>query len=175
MPSRRELYASRPARIAGLTEQDLRECPRLSREKHPGHGALVASGTPDLEQWRRCPTNLAFPTCELPASAQKSPIVCAVRLRAAARVYDRCLDRARLKEKIFPQTEVTRTVRRFARLFRRGRRYAQQYSFHHARKGGRRLLAGDLRMIRSANADYGKRTAPEVGSASSFALAAIWR
>jgi N-glycosylase/DNA lyase len=131
-----------PNRIAKLTEQDLRACALGYRAKNLlATARLVASGDADLEQWSEFSDELLRARlCELPGVGAK--VANCVMLFAYERLrafpIDVWIERV-LKQKYFPgKRNVTATqLRAFcATYFGEHGGYAQQYLFHHARKGG---------------------------------------
>jgi N-glycosylase/DNA lyase len=130
------------SRIAKLTEPDLRACALGYRAKNLlATARLVASGEADLEQWRALSDEtLRARLCELPGVGAK--VANCVMLFAYERLrafpIDVWIERV-LKQKYFPnQQKVTATqLRAFCdSYFGEHGGYAQQYLFHHARKGG---------------------------------------
>ncbi len=131
-----------PARIAKLTEQDLRACALGYRAKNLlATARLVASGEANLEQWEELSDDaLRAALCELPGVGVK--VANCVMLFAYERLrafpIDVWIERV-LKQQYFPRKRtVTATqLRAFAQTyFGPHGGYAQQYLFHHARKGG---------------------------------------
>jgi N-glycosylase/DNA lyase len=131
-----------PARIAKLTEQDLRACALGYRAKNLlATARLVASGEASLEQWEELSDDaLRTALCELPGVGAK--VANCVMLFAYERLrafpIDVWIERV-LKQQYFPRKrKVTATqLRTFsAAHFGPHGGYAQQYLFHHARKGG---------------------------------------
>jgi N-glycosylase/DNA lyase len=131
-----------PGRIAKLTEPDLRACALGYRAKNLLASArLVASGEADLEQWSQLSDeSLRAHLCELPGVGAK--VANCVMLFAYERLrafpIDVWIERV-LKQKYFPRKrKVTATqLRAFCEsYFGEHGGYAQQYLFHHARKGG---------------------------------------
>ena len=138
-----DAYSFPPAsRIANLTEQDLRACALGYRAKNLlGTARLVTSGEIDLEQWRRLPDeSLRASLCELPGVGAK--VANCVMLFAYERLrafpIDVWIERV-LKQKYLPRNRKTTEteLRVFCETyFGPHGGYAQQYLFHHARKGG---------------------------------------
>jgi N-glycosylase/DNA lyase len=138
-----------PSRLADLTERDLRACALGYRAKNLlGTAQLVTSGEVDLEQWRQL-SDERLRAClgELPGVGAK--VANCVMLFAYERLQafpiDVWIERV-LKQKYFPRKrKMTETeLRAFCETyFGPHGGYAQQYLFHHARKGGavRRLPA----------------------------------
>jgi N-glycosylase/DNA lyase len=131
-----------PKRIARLTERDLRGCALGYRAKNLlATARLVASGDADLEQWSDLSDELLRARlCELPGVGAK--VANCVMLFAYERLrafpIDVWIERV-LKQKYFPgKRNVTATqLRAFCETyFGKHGGYAQQYLFHHARKGG---------------------------------------
>jgi N-glycosylase/DNA lyase len=131
-----------PDRIAKITERDLRACALGYRAKNLLRTArLVASGDADLEGWNELPDeSLRTRLCELPGVGAK--VANCVMLFAYERLrafpIDVWIERV-LKQKYFPRKrKVTATqLRAFCETyFGEHGGYAQQYLFHHARKGG---------------------------------------
>ena len=140
------------SRIAELTEQDLRACALGYRAKNLlATARLVASGEADLEQWSALSDeSLRARLCELPGVGAK--VANCVMLFAYERLRafpDRRLDRARPEAKIFsPKTKSDRTADSATfceRYFGEHGGYAQQYLFHHARKGGALAPPGEMK------------------------------
>jgi N-glycosylase/DNA lyase len=131
-----------PDSIAELTEQDLRKCALGYRAKNLlATARLVSSGAADLDEWRQLPDeSLQARLCELPGVGAK--VANCVMLFAYERLrafpIDVWIERV-LKEKYFPRKrKVTAPqLRAFCETyFGEHGGYAQQYLFHHARKGG---------------------------------------
>ncbi|PYJ11163.1 MAG: 8-oxoguanine DNA glycosylase [Verrucomicrobia bacterium] len=131
-----------PSRVAKLTEPDLRACALGYRAKNLlATARLVASGDADLEQWSTLSEEtLRARLCELPGVGAK--VANCVMLFAYERLrafpIDVWIERV-LRQKYFPnQQKVTATqLRAFCETyFGEHGGYAQQYLFHHARKGG---------------------------------------
>jgi N-glycosylase/DNA lyase len=138
-----EVHSFPPAhRIAGLTEQDLRACALGYRAKNLlGTARLVTSGDADLDQWGELPDE-SLRAClrELPGVGAK--VANCVMLFAYGRLrafpIDVWIERV-LKQKYFHRKrKMTETqLRAFCETyFGEHGGYAQQYLFHHARKGG---------------------------------------
>jgi len=134
-----------PSRIAKLTEQDLRACALGYRAKNLlATARLVASGEADLKQWSELSDEaLRVALCELPGVGAK--VANCVMLFAYERLQafpiDVWIERV-LKQQYFPRKrKVTATqLQAFcATYFGPHGGYAQQYLFHHARKGGAAL------------------------------------
>jgi N-glycosylase/DNA lyase len=131
-----------PDRIAKLTEMHLQACALGYRAKNLLETArLVASGDADLERWRELSDeSLRARLCELPGVGAK--VANCVMLFAYERLrafpIDVWIERV-LRQKYFPRKrKVTATqLRAFCETyFGQHGGYAQQYLFHHARKGG---------------------------------------
>jgi N-glycosylase/DNA lyase len=138
-----EVHSFPPAhRIAELTEQDLRACALGYRAKHLlATARLVASGEIDLAQWSKLPDELLRAgLCALPGVGAK--VANCVMLFAYERLrafpIDVWIERV-LQQEYFPRKQkMTKTeLRAFSETyFGEHGGYAQQYLFHHARKGG---------------------------------------
>ena len=131
-----------PAKIARLTEQDLRRCALGYRAKNLlATARIVARGEADLEQWSSLPDeSLRARLCTLPGVGVK--VANCVMLFAYERLrafpIDVWIERV-LKEKYFPRKRkvTAQQLRAFCETyFGEHGGYAQQYLFHHARKGG---------------------------------------
>jgi N-glycosylase/DNA lyase len=129
-------------RIAELTEKDLRRCALGYRAKNLlATARLVAKGEADLEQWSSLPDeSLRGRLCELPGVGAK--VANCVMLFAYERLrafpIDVWIERV-LKQKYFPRKRkvTAQQLRAFCETyFGEHGGYAQQYLFHHARKGG---------------------------------------
>ena len=138
-------------RIAELTEQDLRACALGYRAKNLlATARLVAPARPISNNGARFPDeSLRARLCELPGVGAK--VANCVMLFAYERLrafpIDVWIERV-LKQKYFPRKrKVTAAqLRAFCETyFGEHGGYAQQYLFHHARKG-RRCLAGNGEM-----------------------------
>ena len=139
----REVHAfPSPARIAGLTEQELRRCALGYRAKNLlATARLVASGEANLQQWNSLPDEtLRAHLCELPGVGAK--VANCVMLFAYERLrafpIDVWIERV-LKQRYFPRKRkvTAQQLRAFCETyFGEHGGYAQQYLFHHARKGG---------------------------------------
>jgi N-glycosylase/DNA lyase len=130
------------SRIAELTEQDLGACALGYRAKNLlATACLIASGDADLEEWSELPDELLRAhLCELPGVGAK--VANCVMLFAYERLrafpIDVWIERV-LKQEYFPRKrKVTAAqLRAFCETyFGEHGGYAQQYLFHHARKGG---------------------------------------
>lgn len=138
-----EVHSFPPAhRIAELTEQDLRACALGYRAKNLlATARLIGSGDVDLEKWSELSDeSLRARLCELPGVGAK--VANCVMLFAYERLrafpIDVWIERV-LKQKYFPRKrKITKTqLRAFCETyFGQHGGYAQQYLFHHARKGG---------------------------------------
>jgi N-glycosylase/DNA lyase len=131
-----------PSRIAKLTEQDLRACALGYRAKNLlATARIVASGKADLEQWRELSDEtLRVRLCELPGVGAK--VANCVMLFAYERLrafpIDVWIERV-LKQEYFPRKPKVTAMQLHAfceTYFGPHGGYAQQYLFHHARKGG---------------------------------------
>lgn len=141
-----------PARLARATENELRQCALGYRAKNLlATARLVASGEADLDSWRKLSDDvLRRRLCELPGVGAK--VANCVMLFAYERLrafpIDVWIERV-LKQKYFPRRrKVTpQQLRVFCETyFGEHGGYAQQYLFHHARKGGGKVVRpGDLR------------------------------
>jgi N-glycosylase/DNA lyase len=129
-------------RIAKLTDQNLRACALGYRAKNLlATARLIASGGADLEEWSQLSDeSLRARLCELPGVGAK--VANCVMLFAYERLrafpIDVWIERV-LKQKYFPRKrKVTAAqLRAFCETyFGEHGGYAQQYLFHHARKGG---------------------------------------
>jgi N-glycosylase/DNA lyase len=129
-------------RIAELTEYDLRECALGYRAKNLlATAKLISSGEVDLERWKKLPDeSLRASLCELPGVGAK--VANCVMLFAYERLrafpIDVWIERV-LRQKFFAgKRKVTAArLRAFCEThFGEHGGYAQQYLFHHARKGG---------------------------------------
>jgi N-glycosylase/DNA lyase len=130
------------ARIAQLTEEDLRACALGYRAKNLLTTArLVSSGAANLDAWSRLSNeSLQARLCELPGVGAK--VANCVMLFAYERLrafpIDVWIERV-LKQKYFPRRRKVSAaeLRAFCETyFGEHGGYAQQYLFHHARKGG---------------------------------------
>jgi N-glycosylase/DNA lyase len=138
-----EVHSFPPAhRIAELTEQDLRACALGYRAKNLlATARLIGSGDIDLEKWSDLSDeSLRARLCELPGVGAK--VANCVMLFAYERLrafpIDVWIERV-LKQKYFPRKrKITKTqLGAFCETyFGQHGGYAQQYLFHHARKGG---------------------------------------
>jgi N-glycosylase/DNA lyase len=131
-----------PQRIAKLTEQDLWACALGYRAKNLlATARLVTSGDVNLKQWSELSNeSLRARLCDLPGVGAK--VANCVMLFAYERLrafpIDVWIERI-LKQNYFPRKrKVTATqLRAFCETyFGEHGGYAQQYLFHHARKGG---------------------------------------
>jgi N-glycosylase/DNA lyase len=131
-----------PHRIAKLTEQDLRACALGYRAKNLlATARLVTSGDVNLKQWSELSNeSLRARLCGLPGVGAK--VANCVMLFAYERLrafpIDVWIERV-LKQNYFPRKrKITATqLRAFCETyFGEHGGYAQQYLFHHARKGG---------------------------------------
>jgi N-glycosylase/DNA lyase len=133
------------ARLAASTEQELRDCALGYRAKNLlATAKRVASGEADLEAWRELPDDeLRARLCELAGVGAK--VANCVMLFAYERLrafpIDVWIERV-LKQKYFPRKKkvTAQQLRAFCEsYFGEHGGYAQQYLFHHARKGGATL------------------------------------
>ena len=139
-----EIFAFPSAeRIATLTEPVLRTCALGYRAKNLlATARLVANGDADLEAWSKLPDGeLRARLCELPGVGAK--VANCVMLFAYERLrafpIDVWIERT-LRQHYFPRKRkvTAQGLREFCdRYFGEHGGYAQQYLFHHARRGGR--------------------------------------
>jgi N-glycosylase/DNA lyase len=139
----REVHAYPSAnRIADLTEMELRGCALGYRAKNLRLTAQrVSSGEADLEAWSNLSDDvLRDRLCELPGVGAK--VANCVMLFAYERLrafpIDVWIERV-LRQQYFPRKRkvTAQQLREFCdRYFGEHGGYAQQYLFHHARKGG---------------------------------------
>jgi N-glycosylase/DNA lyase len=129
-------------RLACATEEELRECALGYRAKNLRLTAQrVASGEADLDAWSELPDDeLRARLCELPGVGAK--VANCVMLFAYERLrafpIDVWIERV-LKQQYFPRKRkvAAQRLRAFCdSYFGEHGGYAQQYLFHHARKGG---------------------------------------
>jgi N-glycosylase/DNA lyase len=129
-------------RIGELTEQELRACALGYRAKNLlATARLVASGEANLEAWSTLPDDaLRARLCALPGVGAK--VANCVMLFAYERLrafpIDVWIERV-LRQQYFPRKRkvTAQQLREFCdRHFGEHGGYAQQYLFHHARKGG---------------------------------------
>ena len=144
-------------RIAKLTEPDLRACALGYRAKNLlATARLISSGKVDLEQWKELPDDsLRASLCELPGVGAK--VANCVMLFAYERLrafpIDVWIERV-LRQKYFPgkRKVTTAQLRAFCETyFGEHGGYAQQYLFHHARKGGAASPGAAPGRVRSAS------------------------
>jgi N-glycosylase/DNA lyase len=130
------------ARVAASSEGELRECALGYRAKNLlATARRVADGAANLEQWNKLPDEeLRARLCELPGVGAK--VANCVMLFAYERLrafpIDVWIERV-LRQQYFPQRRkvTAQQLREFCdRYFGEHGGYAQQYLFHHARKGG---------------------------------------
>ncbi|HEY2614089.1 MAG TPA: DNA glycosylase [Chthoniobacterales bacterium] len=130
------------SRVAELTEQDLRECALGYRAKNLlATAQLISTGAVDLEEWAELSDeSLRSQLCELPGVGAK--IANCVMLfgyeRLRAFPIDVWIERV-LKQKYFRRKRkvTAKQLSAFCQsYFGDHGGYAQQYLFHHARKGG---------------------------------------
>jgi N-glycosylase/DNA lyase len=129
-------------RLAASTEEELRACALGYRAKNLlGTASRVASGEANLEKWSELPDELLRERlCELPGVGAK--VANCVMLFAYERLrafpIDVWIERV-LKQQYFPRKRkvTAQQLRNFCDdYFGEHGGYAQQYLFHHARKGG---------------------------------------
>jgi N-glycosylase/DNA lyase len=129
-------------RIAALTERELRACALGYRAKNLlATARLVAHGEANLEKWSKLPDELLRERlCELPGVGAK--VANCVMLFAYERLrafpIDVWIERV-LRQQYFPRKRkvTAQELRTFCDdYFGEHGGYAQQYLFHHARKGG---------------------------------------
>jgi len=139
------------ARLAASTEQELRACALGYRAKNLlGTASRVASGEANLKKWSKLPDELLRERlCELPGVGAK--VANCVMLFAYERLrafpVDVWIERV-LRQQYFPRKRkvAARELREFCdSYFGEHGGYAQQYLFHHARKGGEVVRPGDVR------------------------------
>jgi len=135
-------------RLAEITEDELRECALGYRAKNLlATARRVASGDANLKAWRKLPDDeLREQLCELPGVGAK--VANCVMLFAYERLrafpIDVWIERV-LRQQYFPRRKkvTARELREFCDdYFGAHGGYAQQYLFHHARKGARAGAAG---------------------------------
>jgi N-glycosylase/DNA lyase len=142
-----------PARLARATEKQLRQCALGYRAKNLRLTAQrVVSGEADLDSWSELSDDaLRARLCELPGVGAK--VANCVMLFAYERLrafpIDVWIERA-LKQNYFPRKRkvTAQQLRAFCETyFGEHGGYAQQYLFHHARKGGggKVVRPGDVR------------------------------
>ena len=140
-----------PARLAQSSESELRECALGYRATNLLTTArVVASGDADLDGWSKLPDEeLRARLCELPGVGPK--VANCVMLFAYERLQafpvDVWIERV-LRQQYFPRKRkvTARQLREFCdRYFGEHGGYAQQYLFHHARKGGEVVRPVDVR------------------------------
>jgi len=144
-----DVYAFPSAeRLGRSSERELRECALGYRAKNLlATAKLVASGDANLEAWRSLPDDeLRARLCELPGVGAK--VANCVMLFAYERLkafpIDVWIERV-LRQQYFPRRKkvTARELREFCDdYFGTHGGYAQQYLFHHARKGARAGAAG---------------------------------
>jgi N-glycosylase/DNA lyase len=130
------------ARLAASTEKELRACSLGYRAKNLlATAQLVAHGEATLEKWSKLPDELLRERlCELPGVGAK--VANCVMLFAYERLrafpIDVWIERV-LRQQYFPRNRkvTAQQLRDFCdSYFGEHGGYAQQYLFHHARKGG---------------------------------------
>jgi N-glycosylase/DNA lyase len=128
-------------RIGELTEHELRACALGYRAKNLlATARMIAGGEADLEEWSNLPDDtLRTRLCKLPGVGAK--VANCVMLFAYERLrafpIDVWIERV-LKQQYFPRKRkvTAQQLREFCdRYFGEHGGYAQQYLFHHARKG----------------------------------------
>jgi N-glycosylase/DNA lyase len=137
--------------LARTTERDLRACALGYRAKNLlATTRLVASGKADLEAWQGLPDEeLRTRLCELPGVGAK--VANCVMLFAYERLrafpVDVWIERVLRRQYFSRKRKVTtRQLREFCDShFGEHGGYAQQYLFHHARKGGKVVRPEDVR------------------------------
>jgi N-glycosylase/DNA lyase len=138
-------------RLGQSSERELRECALGYRAKNLlATARLVANGDADLEAWSKLPDDeLRARLCALPGVGAK--VANCVMLFAYERLrafpVDVWIERV-LKEQYFPRKRkvAAKELREFCdSYFGEHSGYAQQYLFHHARKGGKVVRSGDVR------------------------------
>jgi N-glycosylase/DNA lyase len=138
-------------RLGRSSDRELRDCALGYRAKNLlATARLVASGKADLEAWRTLPdAELRARLCELPGVGAK--VANCVMLFAYERLrafpVDVWIERV-LRQQYFPRRRkvTAQQLRDFCdHYFGRHGGYAQQYLFHHARKGGQVVRPGDVR------------------------------
>jgi N-glycosylase/DNA lyase len=129
-------------RIAELTEQELRRCALGYRAKNLlATARLIANGEANLEEWSQLPDDaLRARLCELPGVGAKVANCVMLFAYEQLRAFpiDVWIERV-LKQQYFPRKRkvTAQQLREFCdRHFGEHGGYAQQYLFHHARKGG---------------------------------------
>lgn len=150
-------------RVAQSTEEELRKCALGYRAKNLlATARRVASGEADLEAWRNLPDEeLRERLCELPGVGAK--VANCVMLFAYERLrafpIDVWIERV-LKEQYFPRRRnvSARRLREFCDCyFGEHGGYAQQYLFHHARKGKSRVAPARRRVVGKGDVRYDLR------------------
>ena len=138
-------------RLGRSSDRELRECALGYRAKNLlATARLVARGKANLEAWRTLPDEeLRARLCELPGVGAK--VANCVMLFAYERLrafpVDVWIERV-LRQQYFPRKRkvAARELREFCdSYFGDHGGYAQQYLFHHARKGGEVVRPGDVR------------------------------
>lgn len=159
-------------RVAELTEDELRRCALGYRAKNLlATARLLASGEADLEHWSGLPDDtLRSRLCELPGVGPK--VANCVMLFAYERLrafpIDVWIERV-LKQQYFPRKrKVTpQQLRDFCdRYFGEHGGYAQQYLFHHARKGKASGEAAPHRVVGQQDVRYDLRRKSSVPRAA---------
>jgi N-glycosylase/DNA lyase len=143
------LYAFPEAdRLAASSDEELRKCALGYRAKNLlATARRVASGDAELQAWRQLPDDeLRARLCELPGVGAKvaNCVMLFAYERLSAFPIDVWIERI-LRQQYFPRRKkiTARQLREFCDdYFGAHGGYAQQYLFHHARKGGGSLVAG---------------------------------
>jgi N-glycosylase/DNA lyase len=158
--TRTKLYGSHvhafPAapRLAGATEEELRKCALGYRAKNLLLTAQrVASGEADLQAWSKLSDDaLRARLCELPGVGAKvaNCVMLFAYERLCAFPIDVWIERV-LRQQYFPRKRkvTAQQLRKFCdNYFGEQGGYAQQYLFHHARKGAAATERGPGRLAR---------------------------
>jgi N-glycosylase/DNA lyase len=139
------------ARLAQSTEGQLRECALGYRAKNLlATARLVAGDEANLEAWKELPdAELRARLCELPGVGAKvaNCVMLFAYERQRAFPIDVWIERV-LRQQYFPRKRKVAAgqLREFCdSYFGEHGGYAQQYLFHHARKGGEVVRPGDVR------------------------------
>jgi N-glycosylase/DNA lyase len=153
------------ARLARSAESELRECALGYRAKNLlATARLVASGKADLEAWRTLPdAELRALLCELPGVGAKvaNCVMLFAYERLGAFPIDVWIERV-LRQQYFPRKRKVAAgqLREFCdSYFGEHGGYAQQYLFHHARKGREVVRPGDVRYDLRGEKRRGERRA----------------
>ncbi|HEY2139474.1 MAG TPA: DNA glycosylase, partial [Chthoniobacterales bacterium] len=158
---RHEIFSFPSAkRMSDLTEQELRACALGYRAKNLlATARLVASGEANLEAWSKLPDDaLRAKLCELPGVGAK--VANCVMLFAYERLrafpIDVWIERV-LRQQYFPRKRklTPQQLRAFCDdYFGEHGGYAQQYLFHHARKGPAPAPAKGTQVVPSGDVRY---------------------